>query len=291
MARHSPCVGICKLDPETGFCIGCARTGGEIADWMAMDEDRHNDVWRQLPERHSKLAIHVRLLPWTPAEIALWTCEMISERRGTWVTGVPGAVAEFPCTTDRRIGIDTGDGSMIARAADAAFRLRVNERLRAFAFTDDGPIVLAMPRARASMTAHATVQELGPDSDAIAASQRNDKLFDFGIGRKNARFCVRTDDKALAESLSAHTGQHWADLMDGIGMQVIAASPHRVVESAAVRIEVYAPIPEPGQKSPFGAHTHLLPEFLKSGEEIPASLALPPFAMPAAIFYPTPVAS
>jgi len=256
-----------------------------------MDDDRRNAVWSELPERHAKLAIRVRLLPWTPAEIALWACEVISERSGTWVTGVPGAVAEFPCTPDRPIGIDTGEGSMIARAADSAFRLRINERLRAFSFIDEGPIVLAMPRARASMTVNTAVQDLSPDSEAISASHRNDKLFDFGIGRKNARFCVRTSDDALAGILSAHIGRSWSDLMDDIGMQVLAASPHRVVESAAARIEVYAPIPTAEQKSPAGAHTHLLPELLKSGEEIAASLALPPFAMPVAIFYPTPKAS
>lgn len=256
-----------------------------------MDDDRRDDVWRQLPERLANLAIRVHLLPWTPAEIAIWTCEQISERQGTWVTGVPGAVAEFPCTPDRRIGIDTGDGSMIARADDSTFRLRINERLRAFAFTDGGPIVLAMPRARANMTEHATVQDLGADTDAISAAHRSDRLFDFGIGRKNARFCVRTGDSALAERLASQIGRPWSDLMADIGPDVIAASPHRVVESAAVRIEVYTPIPRPDQKSASGAHTHLLPEFLKTGEEIPASLALPAFAMPVAIFYPTPVAA
>lgn len=253
-----------------------------------MDDERRNDVWRELPERHVKLAIRVRLLPWTPNEIAAWAHETIAERRGTWVTGVPGAIAEFPCTPDRQIAIDTGETSFIARASDAAFRLRVSEKLRAFAFTDAGAIVIAMPRARAGMAAHATVQDLGTDTDAIDASRRNDKLFDFGIGRKNIRFCVRTSDDALAQSLTNQAGRYWSDLIDDIGTDVIAASPHRVVESAAVRIEVYTPISTPGGKSTPGANTRLLPENLMSGEEIPASLALPAFAMPVGIFYPEP---
>ena len=202
MARHSPCVGICKLDPATGFCLGCARTGGEIADWMVMDEDRRNQVWLNLPERHSKLAIPVRLLPWTPIEVVGWAQETVSDRRGTWVTGAPGAVAEFPCTPEREIDVDAGEGSVIARAADAAFRLRVSDKIRAFTFADGGPIVLGMPKGRVNMPSHTAVQTLGTDDDAIDEAHRNDKLFDFDLGRKSSRFCVRTDDDALAQSLS-----------------------------------------------------------------------------------------
>jgi hypothetical protein len=77
--------------------------------------------------------------------------------------------------------------------------------------------------------------------------------------------------------------------MPAIGTQLLATSPNCVVESAAARIEVFTPISMPGTQSPAGAHTLFLPEFLKSGEEIPASLALPEFAAPIAIFYPNAV--
>ena len=29
----SPCVSICKTDPRTGYCYGCARTGEEKIFW------------------------------------------------------------------------------------------------------------------------------------------------------------------------------------------------------------------------------------------------------------------
>jgi hypothetical protein len=29
----SPCVGICRLDKVSGLCVGCLRTGDEIALW------------------------------------------------------------------------------------------------------------------------------------------------------------------------------------------------------------------------------------------------------------------
>ena len=38
---NSPCIGICVLDPLTGFCRGCLRTGEEVAAWRdAPNADR-----------------------------------------------------------------------------------------------------------------------------------------------------------------------------------------------------------------------------------------------------------
>ena len=38
----SPCIGVCRLDDRTGYCLGCYRTIDEIADWMIMmPDDRH----------------------------------------------------------------------------------------------------------------------------------------------------------------------------------------------------------------------------------------------------------
>lgn len=34
----SPCVAICRLDPATGWCVGCRRTLQEIAAWPNASE-------------------------------------------------------------------------------------------------------------------------------------------------------------------------------------------------------------------------------------------------------------
>ena len=39
----SPCISICKTDPVTGFCYGCARTNEEKKLWK--DENTSND-WK-----------------------------------------------------------------------------------------------------------------------------------------------------------------------------------------------------------------------------------------------------
>jgi predicted Fe-S protein YdhL (DUF1289 family) len=42
----SPCTNVCTLDAQ-GQCIGCLRTGEEIARWLAMSAD---EQWRLLDE-------------------------------------------------------------------------------------------------------------------------------------------------------------------------------------------------------------------------------------------------
>ena len=36
-AIASPCIGVCTLD-AAGYCVGCLRTGAEIAAWRTLDD-------------------------------------------------------------------------------------------------------------------------------------------------------------------------------------------------------------------------------------------------------------
>ena len=47
----SPCVGICILDPVTGYCRGCHRTLDEIANWVDYSHAEARDVLAKLPDR------------------------------------------------------------------------------------------------------------------------------------------------------------------------------------------------------------------------------------------------
>ena len=40
----SPCISICRTDPVTGYCYGCARTNDEKSQWK--DENTTND-WKE----------------------------------------------------------------------------------------------------------------------------------------------------------------------------------------------------------------------------------------------------
>jgi predicted Fe-S protein YdhL (DUF1289 family) len=47
----SPCILVCSIDLETGFCFGCGRTREEIADWMNASDARRAEIVARLPER------------------------------------------------------------------------------------------------------------------------------------------------------------------------------------------------------------------------------------------------
>lgn len=52
---ETPCVKICVVDPETGFCIGCGRTRPEIGGWLGMSVEQRRSVMADLPERVATL--------------------------------------------------------------------------------------------------------------------------------------------------------------------------------------------------------------------------------------------
>ena len=57
---ETPCIRICVVDPETGFCIGCGRTRMEIGNWLGMTIDERRTLMGALPERVSTLTMRKR---------------------------------------------------------------------------------------------------------------------------------------------------------------------------------------------------------------------------------------
>lgn len=53
---ETPCILLCSIDEQSGFCFGCGRTREEIASWMALSADQRSAVMKQLPERISGIA-------------------------------------------------------------------------------------------------------------------------------------------------------------------------------------------------------------------------------------------
>jgi Predicted Fe-S protein len=49
----TPCIGVCRLDAR-GYCVGCQRSGEEIARWRGMDDaERLHYMDEILPARES----------------------------------------------------------------------------------------------------------------------------------------------------------------------------------------------------------------------------------------------
>jgi len=46
----SPCMSLCSLN-ENDICIGCYRSGQEITDWGAMDNEQKKTVLKKVAQR------------------------------------------------------------------------------------------------------------------------------------------------------------------------------------------------------------------------------------------------
>jgi predicted Fe-S protein YdhL (DUF1289 family) len=279
-------VGICTLDDATGYCLGCGRTGDEVAQWITMSDSERDDIWQKLPERLEILGIPVRLLPWTRDEILAWARDTIVTRQGIWTIGAAGIAAEFPSSADREISVTQSDGALYAHAPGASFRLRIDDKVRAFGFAKTGTVVLGLPRRRAALLSSSGIAALGPDTDAIDDLHRQHHLFDLGVGGTASRFCIRTDDEIVAETLSAQAGRQWREIAPLIGQQIRAAKPSRIVKTALARIEMLAPAfssSDTTDESP----SPILPAIPIPNAENTEELTLPPYAVAVAVFYPS----
>lgn len=50
---ESPCVRVCVVHPQTGYCLGCGRTVEEIARWPRMTAEERRAVLAVLGEREA----------------------------------------------------------------------------------------------------------------------------------------------------------------------------------------------------------------------------------------------
>jgi predicted Fe-S protein YdhL (DUF1289 family) len=47
----SPCISVCTMDEDTGYCFGCFRTLEEIAKWEKYSDTEKSEVLKKLDER------------------------------------------------------------------------------------------------------------------------------------------------------------------------------------------------------------------------------------------------
>ncbi len=51
LAISTPCIKTCVLDPRSGLCLGCGRTGAEIASWAGLEEANRRAIMDGLAAR------------------------------------------------------------------------------------------------------------------------------------------------------------------------------------------------------------------------------------------------
>ncbi len=56
-ASRSPCIDVCVIHRREGLCVGCLRTGDEIAAWAAMSDEERERILAELPSRAGRLRV------------------------------------------------------------------------------------------------------------------------------------------------------------------------------------------------------------------------------------------
>ena len=46
-----PCIGVCSIDDNSGYCLGCSRTEKEVYKW---EDPNTTDEWRLKNEKELK---------------------------------------------------------------------------------------------------------------------------------------------------------------------------------------------------------------------------------------------
>ncbi|WP_426531300.1 DUF6925 family protein [Bradyrhizobium sp. McL0615] len=216
----------------------------------------------------------------------------ISNPDTQWSLGTFGAIAEFSRAPDEPVRLVQSAKAVSAVTTRGGIALKPDPAIRPFAsegITKTGwnqRIALCLPRDDCAMNQRVALTEIGPDRQAPREEDREDILFDLGLGALQADFCVRIGDHGLAARLREHTGRSLFEPGNPAMAMILAANPHRVFVSRLGRIEVYQPIPPPSGKSPEGPHTHVLPRLLQSRRTHPATEPVPQGWIPCAHLYP-----
>ena len=59
----SPCISVCRVDADSGWCEGCLRTLDEIAAWSRLGNDAKRGVWQIIEQRAARSLATGKLPP------------------------------------------------------------------------------------------------------------------------------------------------------------------------------------------------------------------------------------
>lgn len=229
---------------------------------------------------------------------------LITGRSTSFAVGVRGVIAEFHWAGDERIEHDDGALEIATALGALAIRMRGDEGLTSVSAHSDGhdhghgagdghdptgngaTRVCWLPEGDALLSPARGLTELGDDDGAVRAADREQRLFDLGLGLGHVRACVRTADTTLLSVLREHQGENVLERGHPAMTAIKAHGPHRVFESASARIEVFQPIPSRArrERTPDGPHTHVLPSLIGTPDAIVSQL--PHGMLPVLTLYP-----
>lgn len=226
--------------------------------------------------------------------------ELLDDARHGWSMGTFGAVGEFIRDDDEPVTRTRTATERCLHTARAAIRVKLDIAPHLIAYDtllgDGGCLAgdreswghtLAVCLPLPENAHRGVIESLGQDTDAVRAEDREAAIFDLGVGIGPVRFCLRTRDPGLIDTLRGMQNQDVFGPHGGALMaDVMRAQPHRVVISPAGRIEVFAAIPPFDGESPEGPHTHLLPQLVRLARTHDSNAPIPPGFQPVLMFHP-----
>ncbi|MEM6390706.1 MAG: hypothetical protein AAF825_12775 [Pseudomonadota bacterium] len=211
-----------------------------------------------------------------------------------WNMGSFGAIAEFHHVVGDADPQAVED--LIQFSDRGAIRIETLENVRPVAYETLSPrthrwtqaVSLCLPEEAAQMNRRSVLTELGVDTQAIRAEDREAVLFDMGLDQPQVDFCIRTSDPALLDTLRAQKGKSLFEPGNPALGAILAEHPHRVALTRLGRVEVYQMIggPDTGGVSPEGPHTHVLPKLLRANRTHSANTPIPEGWVPCCGFHP-----
>lgn len=239
----SPCLGLCRIDEQLGLCVGCARTGAEIAVWREAPAGFRQKVWAELPARRACLGSNLYRLDWAAKDLRYFILDTLRPAGGAWTSGGHGANVEFHLDEHEICRVQIGQDSVCAVSPRGAISFRLGDHIRALSFSAAAGqeiIVLAVPRGKAQPFLGDGLVRVGPDQEAVREEDRHEILYDLGVDRSAAGFGFRTGNPKLMAKLDAAVGSDWRQVLRLIHDGVQRASPTFVARNSIGRIEVFA---------------------------------------------------
>jgi len=233
--RHSPCIGVCRLDAPTGWCEGCGRTGVEIAGWVDADDARRLNIFSDLPERLTRLGAETRVLPWT-GEIVDMIARRIAAGQCRWSVGRPSTARILSFHAGHGAAIERSPTGLVTRSAGQALALGQHDKLRGFAdVPDDRMIGLGLPMGRAAIPPVNVVTDLGADARTLEGGVGH--LYDLGLGGPTLRLAIRPHDAGMAAVLDGLVGQPGDVAVSTLAAHTGDAPLVAVAETVLTRLE------------------------------------------------------
>lgn len=218
--------------------------------------------------------------------------DQLADAEAQWSLGTFGAIAEFMRDAGEPAEVVREDPVAAVVTPRGGIRLQALPGLKPIAFETittqswSQRVAFCLPEGESTMSRRAVLSELGPDTRALRAQDREAVLFDLGLGVMQVDCCIRTAEGSLIDGLRAQAGRSLFDAGNPAMGLILQHSPHRVFMTRAGRAEVYQGIPAPGGVAPEGPHTHVLPKLLARGRTHAATEPIPRGWVSCAHLYP-----